>query len=161
MYPSIFNSFPVIRTASAKKSPFSRTEAHIFVSPGDAPAIIRQYVARMERQFNACQTPRSMYLSIFNSFRVIRCLSQCIGPKFAIFTTFLFPLGTYGTPFYYLIMNSWYVHITNYWIRDMYISRIGIHDMYISRIQIRDMYISRNPIRDMYISRIQVRRFTI
>ena len=90
MYPSIFNSFPVIRTASAKKS---RTKAHIFVSPGDAPAIIRQYVARMERQFNACQTPRSMYLSIFNSFRVIRCLSQCIGPKFAIFTTFLFPLG--------------------------------------------------------------------
>jgi len=24
-----------------------------------------QYVAWMERQFNACQTPRSMYLSIF------------------------------------------------------------------------------------------------
>jgi len=62
MYPSIINSFPVIRTASAKKSPFSRTAAHIFVSPGDAPAIIAQYVAWMERQFNACQTPRSMYL---------------------------------------------------------------------------------------------------
>jgi len=29
----------------------------------------------------------------FNSFRVIRCLSQCISPKIAIFTTFLFPLG--------------------------------------------------------------------
>jgi len=52
MYPSIFNSFPVIRTASA----------HIFVSPGDAPATITQYVAWMERQFNACQTPRCMYL---------------------------------------------------------------------------------------------------
>jgi len=73
MYPSIFNSFAVIRTASAKKSPFSRTAAHIFVSPGDAPATITQYVAWMERLFNACQTPRSMYLSIFNSFRVIRC----------------------------------------------------------------------------------------
>ena len=60
-----------------KKSPFSRIAAHIFVSPGDAPATITQYVASMERQFNACQTPRSMYLSIFNSFRVIRCLSQC------------------------------------------------------------------------------------
>jgi len=45
MYPSIFNSFPVIRTAIAKKSPFSRTAAHIFVSPGDAPASITQYVA--------------------------------------------------------------------------------------------------------------------
>jgi len=59
---------------NVKKSPFSRTAAHIFVSPGDAPATITQCVARLERQFNACQTPRSMYLSIFNSFRVIRCL---------------------------------------------------------------------------------------
>jgi len=49
MYPSIFNSFPVIRTASAKKSPFSRTAAHIFVSPRDAHATITQYVASMER----------------------------------------------------------------------------------------------------------------
>jgi len=82
MYQSMFNSFPVIRTASAKNR---RTAAHIFVSPGDAPAIITQYVAWMERQFNACQTPRSIYLSIFNSFRVIRCLSQCVSPKIAIF----------------------------------------------------------------------------
>ena len=37
--------------------------------------------------------PLSMYLSIFNSFRVIRCLSQCVSPKIAIFTTFLFPWG--------------------------------------------------------------------
>jgi len=94
MYPSIFNSFPVIRTGIAKKSPFSRTAADIFVSPGDAPAIITQYVAWMERQFNTCQTPRIMYLSIFNSFRVIRCLTQCVSPKIAIFTTFLFPLET-------------------------------------------------------------------
>ena len=65
-----------------------------FVSPGDAPATITQYVAWIERQFNACETPRSMYLSIFNSFRVIRCLSQCVSPKIAIFTTFLFPLET-------------------------------------------------------------------
>jgi len=130
MYPSIFNTFPVSRTASAKnrrfhvpqptflfpletplwqsrnmlhgwkdnsvlakplaacthlsstvsqlfepqvqKSPFSRTgtAAHIFVSPGDAPAIITQYVAWVERQFNACQTTHNMYLSIFNSFQV-------------------------------------------------------------------------------------------
>jgi len=55
---------------------------------------ITQYVAWMERQFSACQTSRSMYLSIFNSFRVIRCLSQCVSPKIAIFTTFLFPLET-------------------------------------------------------------------
>jgi len=75
-------------------SPFSRTTAHIFVSPGDAPANITQCIAWMERQFNACQTPCSIYLSIFNSFRVIRCLSQCVSPKIAIYTTLLFPLGT-------------------------------------------------------------------
>ena len=51
-----------------QKSPFSHTAAHIFVFPGDAPAIIMPYVAWMERQFNACQTPRSMYLSIYLTF---------------------------------------------------------------------------------------------
>jgi len=51
-----------------------------------------RYVAWMERQFNACQTPRSMYLSTFNSFRVIRCWSQCVTPKIAIFYhIFVFP----------------------------------------------------------------------
>ena len=86
--------FVLTWSTNVKISPFSRTAAHIFVSPGDAPATITQYVAWMERQFNACQTSRSQYLSIFNSFRVIRCLSQCVSPKIAIFTTFLFPLGT-------------------------------------------------------------------
>ena len=76
-----------------KKSPFSRTAAHIFVSSGDAPATITQYVAWMERQFNACQTPCCMYLSIFNSFRVIRCLSQCVSPKSLFLPHFCFPWG--------------------------------------------------------------------
>ena len=89
--PIYLEKFPSYSNCKCKKSPFSRTTAHIFVSSGDAPAIIMQYVAWMERQFNACQTP--LYLSIFNSFRVIRCLSQCASPKIAIFTTFLFPLG--------------------------------------------------------------------
>jgi len=71
-----------------KKSAFSRTTAHIFVSSGDAPATITQCVTWMERQFNACETPRSMYLSILNTFRVIRCLSKCVSPKIAIFKCF-------------------------------------------------------------------------
>ena len=33
-----------------------------FLFPLDVPAIFTQYVARMERQCNACQTRRSMYL---------------------------------------------------------------------------------------------------
>jgi len=85
--PIYLQQFPSYSNRKCKKSPFTRAAAHIFVSPGDAPATITQYVARIERQFNACQTPRS-------SFRLIRCLSQCVSPKIAIFTTFLFPLGT-------------------------------------------------------------------
>jgi len=92
--PIYLQQFPSYSNRKGKNLPFSRTAAHIFVSPGDTPAIITQYVAWMVRQFNACQTPRSMYLSIFNSFRVTRCLSQRVSPKIAIFTTFLFPLGT-------------------------------------------------------------------
>jgi len=70
--------FFAVRGSGRRLVGFSCTAAHIFVSPGDAPANIAQYVAGMERQFNACQTPRSMYLSIVNNFRVIRCLSQCV-----------------------------------------------------------------------------------
>jgi len=92
MYPS--TTVSQLFELKCKKSPFSRIAAHIFVFTGDAPATITQYVSRTERQFNACQTPRNKYLSIFNSFRVIRCLSQCVSSKIAIFTTFLFPLGT-------------------------------------------------------------------
>ena len=54
----------------------------------------------MERQFNACQTPRSMYLSVFNSFRFIRCLSQRVSPKIAIFTTFWFQIVSQHVPIY-------------------------------------------------------------
>ena len=85
--------FPSYSNRKCKKSPFSRTAAHIFVSPGDAPATVTQYVPWMERQFNACQTLRCMYLSVFNSFRVIRCLSQCVSPKIAILPHFGFPWG--------------------------------------------------------------------
>jgi len=86
--------FVLTWSKNVKKSPSSRTAAHIFLSPGDAPATITQYVAWMERQFSACQTTRSMYISIFNSFGDIWCLVQCVSPKIAIFTTFLFPLRT-------------------------------------------------------------------
>jgi len=47
----------------------------------------------MERQFNACQTPRSMYLSVFDSFRVVRCLIIII-----IITTM------------FMVLSSWQSH---------------------------------------------------
>ena len=52
---SFLQQFPSYSNRKCKKSPFSRTAAHIFVSPRDAPAIITQCVAWMERQFNACK----------------------------------------------------------------------------------------------------------
>ena len=76
------------------KTPFSRTAAHIFVSPGDAPVAITQYVAWMERQVNACQTPRSTYPSIFNSFPVIQTASAKNRRFHVPQPTFLFPLET-------------------------------------------------------------------
>ena len=63
--PIYLQQFPSYSNRKCKKSPFSRTGAHIFVSRGDAPATITQYiVAWMERQFNACQTPHSTLSSI-------------------------------------------------------------------------------------------------
>ena len=44
---------------------------HILASPGYAPGIIAVNVTWMERGFNACQTYRSMYPSIFNRLRAI------------------------------------------------------------------------------------------
>jgi len=74
IYASMFNSFPVIRTASAKNRRYHVPQPTFF--SGDTPATITQYFPWMERQFNAFQAPRSMYLSIFNSFRVIRMLKS-------------------------------------------------------------------------------------
>jgi len=72
---SIFISFRVIRCLSQCVSLKIAIFTTFFVSTGDAPAIITQYVALVERQFDARQTPRSMYPSIFNSFPVIRIAS--------------------------------------------------------------------------------------
>jgi len=63
MYPSIFNSFPVIRTTSAKNRNF-HVPRPTFLFPLETPMRLSHNmiikIAWMERQFNACQTPRSM-----------------------------------------------------------------------------------------------------
>jgi len=65
-----------------------------FVCPGDAPAAITQNVAWMKRQFSACQTPRSMYPSILNSFPVIRTANTKNRRFHVPQPTFLFSLET-------------------------------------------------------------------
>ena len=51
-----------------KKSPFSRTAAHIFVFPGDAPGAITLNVVWMKREFDAYRLPRCMCPSNYNRF---------------------------------------------------------------------------------------------
>jgi len=46
-----------------KKSPFSRTAAHVFVFPGDAPAIITQYVGWKDNSMLAKPLAACTYLS--------------------------------------------------------------------------------------------------
>ena len=66
----------------------------VFLSPGDAVSPIGLNFAWTQRHCHVCKTPRSMYLSIYNSFPVIRTRIA----KIAIFTYpglyFLFALGT-------------------------------------------------------------------
>jgi len=67
MYTSIFNRFPVIQAVKSKGRHFSTFVAH-FSLPVYAPGTIAVNVTWIEREFSACQTPRSMYPSIFNRF---------------------------------------------------------------------------------------------
>jgi len=64
---STFNRFPVIQPVSLKVRHFSTYFAH-FGLPGYAPGTTAVNVTWFEREFNAGQTPRSMYPSIFNHF---------------------------------------------------------------------------------------------
>ena len=64
------------------------SKAH-FGLDGYAPVTITVNVTWMKRGFNACQTHRSMYPSIFNRFPVI----QPISSKVSHFTTFFAHFG--------------------------------------------------------------------
>ena len=96
MYPSIFNSFPVIQSASAKNCRFQVLQP-TFLFPLVTPLPLSHIhtIRCMDQKTIQClpnPSPRSMYLSILNSFRVIRCLIQCTTPKIVIFTTlFVYP----------------------------------------------------------------------
>ena len=65
---------------------------HILTSHGYAPGTIAINVTWIEREFNACQTHRSMYPSIFNRFPVIQHVSSNVRH----FSTFLHILASPG-----------------------------------------------------------------
>jgi len=60
--PIYFQQLPSYSNRKCKKLPFSRTAAHILVSPGDGPAIITQYVEWVERQ---CLPNPSQHVPIY------------------------------------------------------------------------------------------------
>ena len=77
-----------------QKTPYSRTAAHIFCFPWRRPCDYHAICYMNGKTIQCLPNPsQHVPIYIFNSFRVIRCLSQCVSPKIAIFTTFLFPLG--------------------------------------------------------------------
>ena len=65
---------------------------HVLASPGYATGTITVSITWMKRGFNACQTHRSMYPSIFNRFPVI----QPVSSKVRNFSTFLHILASPG-----------------------------------------------------------------
>jgi len=54
--PIYLQQFPSYSNRKCKKSPFSRTAAHIFVSPGDAPGAITQNVGWMVSGSQVCES---------------------------------------------------------------------------------------------------------
>ena len=92
--PIYLQQFPSYSNRKCKKSLFSRTAAHIFVSPGDARGSITLNVVWMERKFDAYKLSRRMYQSMFNSFPVIRTASAKNRHFHVPPPTFLFPMQT-------------------------------------------------------------------
>jgi len=66
--PIYLQQFPSYSNRKCKKSPFSHTAAHIFLSPGNAPETITLNVVWMEREFDAYKLSHCMCPSNYNRF---------------------------------------------------------------------------------------------
>jgi len=88
----------VLRCPPAKKNRRFQVQQPTFLFPWRRPCDYYAICCTDEKTIPCLPNPSQMYLSIFNSFRVIRCLSQCVSPKIVFFQvpqpTFLFPLET-------------------------------------------------------------------
>jgi len=84
----------VLRVHRCRYLATSRESKAHFGLPGYAPGTIAVNVTWMERGFNACQTNRSTYPSIFNHFLVIQPENSKV-LHFSTFCAFFWsPLGT-------------------------------------------------------------------
>ena len=104
MYPSIFNHFWDIVVYRWRVSGFQqyswaneRFFNHILLSPGYAPGTVTVNVTWIEREFNACQTHRSMYTPWHLSSTVYE-LKRDIGRKSQLFPTPLHLTPPYMAP---------------------------------------------------------------
>jgi len=88
---TICNSFPVIRTAASAKNRRFHVQHPTFLFPLETHLRLSRNMLHGWKDNSVLAKPLAALLT---SFRVIRCLSQCVSPKIAIFTTFLFLLGT-------------------------------------------------------------------
>ena len=95
MYPSMFNTFPVIRTASAKNCHFHVPQPTLLF-PLETPMRLSRNMLHGWKDNSMLAKPLAVctYLSSIVSELYDACLSQGVSPKIVIFTTFLFPLGT-------------------------------------------------------------------
>ena len=93
VYPSIFNSFPVIRTASAKNRRFHVPQP-TFLFPQETPLRLSRSVLHRWKDNSMLVKSLGECTYLSSTVSKLPCLNQCISPKSLFFTTFLFPLGT-------------------------------------------------------------------
>jgi len=88
----IFNRFPVIEP---ENSMFATFVVH-FGLPWVRPRDNRGNCYMVEREFDACQTPPSMYPPIFNSFPLIEPESSNVRHFITFFAHFCLPWDNHG-----------------------------------------------------------------
>ena len=81
--------FPSNSSRKIQRSPFSHIFLHILASPGYAPGTIAVNFTWIEREFNACQTPRSMYPCTTHLSSTVSEIQRVIGRKLRHFHTHL------------------------------------------------------------------------
>ena len=94
--PIYLQQFPSYSNRKCKKIAFFTYRSPHFCFPWRRPCDYHAICCMDGKAIQCLPNAMQHVLSIFHSFRVIRCLSQCVSPKIAIFTTFWFPWGRPG-----------------------------------------------------------------
>jgi len=98
MYPSIFDSFPVIRTAIAKNRR-SHVSQPTFLFPLEPPLCLLRNILHELKENSMLAKPLAACTYLSSIVSELYVIHQCVSPKIAIFTyrmqpTLLFPIET-------------------------------------------------------------------